>query len=158
LINSQICGQILQFHHLARPFNQNICQTRKRRLVNGKNEEEKYSVIRGRDLETGLPKSIKISAAEIREALSPVIIQIISAIKDLIEETPPELVSDLLNRGIAMAGGGSLLRHIDLAISEATKMPVWIADDPLTAVVRGTGKVLVDDKLLARVRVTGGLK
>lgn len=122
------------------------------------NEEEKYSVIRGRDLGTGLPKSIKISSSEIREALSPVILQIIQAIKDLIEEVPPELVSDILNRGIALAGGGSLLGNIDLAISEATKMPVWVADDPMTAVVRGTGKVLVDEKLLARVRVTGGLK
>lgn len=123
-----------------------------------KDDEEKYTVVRGRDLETGLPKSIKISGSEIREALSPVVLQIIQAIKDLIEETPPELVSDLLNRGVAMAGGGSLLKNIDLAISEATKMPVWIADDPLTAVVRGTGKVLTDEKLLARVRVTGGLK
>ena len=121
-------------------------------------EEEKYAVIRGRDLETGLPKSIKISASEIREALSPVVSQIISAIASLIEEVPPELVSDILNRGIALAGGGSLLRRIDLAISEATKMPVWIADDPMTAVVRGTGKVLIDERLLARVRVTGGLK
>ncbi len=121
-------------------------------------EEEKYSVIRGRDLETGLPKSIKISASEIREALSPVVSQIIAAIAALIEEVPPELVSDILNRGIALAGGGSLLRRIDLAISEATKMPVWVADDPMTAVVRGTGKVLIDERLLARVKVTGGLK
>ena len=123
-----------------------------------KNEEEKFSVVRGRDLETGLPRSLKISSTDVREALSPVINQIISAISELIEETPPELVSDILNRGIAMAGGGSLLRNVDVAISEATKMPVWVADDPLTAVVRGTGKVLLDEKLLARVRITGGLK
>lgn len=88
----------------------------------------------------------------------PVILQIISAIKELLEETPPELVSDILNRGIALAGGGSLLRNMDIAISEATKMPVWIADEPLTAVVRGTGKVLLDQKLLERVKVTGGLR
>lgn len=124
----------------------------------GKNVEETFSVVRGRDLESGLPKSIKISASEVREALAPVIMEIVGAIKDLIEETPPELVSDILNRGIALAGGGSLLRNIDLYISEATKMPVWVADSPLTAVVRGTGKVLVDEKLLSRVRVTGGLK
>ena len=121
-------------------------------------EGEKYTVVRGRDLESGLPKSLKISASDVREALSPVMQQIITAIAALIEETPPELVSDILNRGIALAGGGSLLRHIDVSISEATKMPVWVANDPLTAVVRGTGKVLVDEKLLARVRVTGGLK
>ncbi|OGG19608.1 rod shape-determining protein [Candidatus Gottesmanbacteria bacterium RIFCSPHIGHO2_01_FULL_47_48] len=124
----------------------------------GRNEEVLYSVIRGRDLETGLPRSVKVSAGEIREALSPVMKEIIEAIKDLIEETPPELVSDLLNRGIAVAGGGALLRNVDIAISEATKMPVWIADEPLTAVVRGTGKVLLDSKLLERVKVTGGLK
>ncbi len=123
-----------------------------------KGEEERYSVVRGRDLATGLPKSLKISETEIREALGPIINQIFGAIKELIELTPPELVSDILNRGIAIAGGGALLRHIDLALSEATKMPVWVADQPLTAVVRGTGKVLTDDKLLARVRVTGGLK
>jgi rod shape-determining protein MreB len=124
----------------------------------GKNEEEKYAVIRGRDLETGLPRSIKISASEIREALSPILNQIITALKDLLEQTPPELVSDLLNRGIALAGGGALLKNIDLAISEATKMPTWVAEEPLTAVVRGTGKMLDDEKLLARVKVVGGLR
>lgn len=124
----------------------------------GKSGEEMYAVIRGRDLETGLPRSIKISAGEIREALSPVVGQIIGAIHDLLEETPPELVSDILNRGIALAGGGALLRNVDMAISEATKMPVWVADEPLTAVVRGTGKVLVDNSLLEKVKVTGGLK
>lgn len=123
-----------------------------------KNEDDIYSVVRGRDLESGLPKSIKISSTEVREALNPVIVQIIAAVKDLIEETPPELVSDILNRGIALAGGGSLLRHLDMSIAEATKMPVWVADSPMTAVVRGTAKVLVDEKLLSRVRVTGGLK
>lgn len=124
----------------------------------GNNEEERYTVLRGRDLETGLPRSIKISASEVREALNPVIAQIINAIKDLLEETPPELVSDILNRGIALAGGGALLRNVDIAISEATKMPVWVADEPLTAVVRGTGKVLVDQKLLEKIKVTGGLR
>ncbi len=124
----------------------------------GKNEEEKYAIIRGRDLESGLPRSLKISSSEIREALSPILNQIITGLKDLLEQTPPELVSDLLNRGIALAGGGALLKNIDLAISEATKMPTWIADEPLTAVVRGTGKMLVDEKLLARVKVVGGLR
>ncbi len=120
--------------------------------------QEMYSVIRGRDLETGLPRSLKVSSSEIREALTPVVSQIIGSIKDLLEETPPELVSDILNRGIALAGGGALLRNIDRAIADATKMPVWVADEPLTAVVRGTGKVLMDPKLLERVKVTGGLK
>lgn len=121
------------------------------------NDPEIYSVVRGRDLETGLPRSIKVSSSEIREALVPVMAQIISAIKNLLEETPPELVSDILNRGIALAGGGSLLKNIDIALSEATKMPVWVADEPLSAVVRGTGKILLDQKLLDRVKVSGGL-
>ncbi len=124
----------------------------------GEKSEEMYAVIRGRDLETGLPKSLKVSSSEIREALMPVVQQIIEAIKDLIEETPPELVSDILNRGIALAGGGALLKNIDRAVSEATKMPVWVAEEPLTAVVRGTGRVLMDPTLLERVKVTGGLK
>lgn len=123
-----------------------------------KNEEDKFAVVRGRDLETGLPKSLKISSAEVREALAPVVNEIIAAVSDLLEQTPPELASDIVNRGVALAGGGSLLKNIDQAISEATKIPVWIADDPMTAVVRGTGRVLVDDKLLARVKITGGLK
>jgi rod shape-determining protein MreB len=123
-----------------------------------KNEEEKYSVIRGRDLETGLPKSFKISSSEIREALAPVINEIVSAIADMLEETPPELASDIVNRGIALAGGGSQLRNIDQAIASVTKIPVWVADDAMTAVVRGCGRVLTDEKLLTRVRVTGGLK
>lgn len=123
-----------------------------------KGEEEKYSVVRGRDLETGLPKSLKISSSEVREALAPVINQIVSAISDLLEETPPELASDIVNRGIALAGGGSQLKYIDQTISQATKIPVWVAEDAMTAVVRGTGRVLTDEKLLERVRVTGGLK
>jgi rod shape-determining protein MreB len=123
-----------------------------------KDEEEKYYVIRGRDLESGLPKSVKVSKSEVREALSPVVNLIIQAIKDLIESTPPELLSDLLARGIALAGGGALLDGIDQAIAQETKLPVWVADDPLTAVVRGTGKVLVDDRLLERIKVTGGLR
>jgi len=117
-----------------------------------------HSVIRGRDLETGLPKSIKVSASEVREALAPIIQQIVTTIVDTLEETPPELISDILQKGIVMAGGGSLLPGMDKYVSEATKMPVWVADDPLTCVVRGCGRVLDDPKLLSRVRVVGGLK
>lgn len=119
--------------------------------------EEKLAVVRGRDLESGLPKSIKLAATEIREALSQVVQEIISNITEAVEETPPELVADIMERGIVMAGGGSLLGGIDRMISEATKMPVWIAPDPLTCVVRGCGKVLEDPRLLARIRVTRSL-
>lgn len=115
--------------------------------VSGK---DKFVVVRGRDLENGLPKSIKLSSSEIREALAVIIQEIIGNIADTLEETPPELISDIMEKGIVMAGGGSLLPGIDKAVSEATKMPVWIADDPLTCVVRGCGKALENPGLLVR--------
>lgn len=118
---------------------------------------ENFSVVRGRDLESGLPKSIKLSSAEIREALSSTIQEIIAKIVDTLEETPPELVSDIMEDGITLAGGGSLINGIDRVISEATKMPVKIAEDPLTCVVRGCGKVLEDRVMLKKISVTRGL-
>jgi len=117
--------------------------------------KEKYAVVRGRDLETGLPKSIKLSSSEIREALTPIIQEIVKNIRETLEETPPELISDIMDSGIIMAGGGSLIRGIDQVVSEVTKMPVVIADDPLTCVVRGCGLVLADNRLLSKIRVTG---
>ncbi len=120
--------------------------------------EHKETVVRGRDLATGLPKSIKISSSEIREALSPTINQMITAIQEVLEQTPPELLSDVLERGITLTGGGALLKGLDKKIAEETKIPVWIADDPLTTVVRGCGRVLENLDLLAKVKVTGGLR
>lgn len=119
---------------------------------------EKFFTVRGRDLETGLPKSVKLSDTEVREALDPIIREIITSIKDTIEEAPPEIVSDIMEKGITLAGGGALLGGIEKAISDATKMPVAIAEDPLTCVVRGCGKVLDDPALLRRIRITSGLK
>jgi rod shape-determining protein MreB len=116
------------------------------------------AVVRGRDLATGLPKSVKVSADEIREALSGTINQIVTAIQEVLEETPPELLGDITDRGIALAGGGALLKGLDKRIAQETKLPVWVADDPLTAVVRGCGRVLDDLDLLGRVKVTGGLR
>ena len=120
-------------------------------------EKEKYSVVRGRDLETGLPKSVKLSSAEVREALSPIMQEIINAISETIEETPPELVSDIMEKGLVMAGGGSLLRGIDKKVSEETNMDVLVAEDAITCVVRGCGKVLENPKLLKKIQVTKGL-
>jgi len=105
-----------------------------------------------------LPKSVKLNGSEIREALSPVLNQITDAISEVVEETPPELVGDLMERGLCLAGGGSLLSGIDRLISQETKMPVWRADDPQTAVVKGCAKVLDNGSLLEKVRVTGGLR
>ena len=115
-------------------------------------------VIRGRDLATGLPKSLKITAAEIREALTPIISQIIGSIQEVLEETPPELLTDIVDRGIFLAGGGALIKGLDKRIAEETKLPVYIADDPLTTVVRGCGEVLNNLDLLSKVKVTGGLR
>lgn len=119
-------------------------------------DKEKFAVIRGRDLENGLPKSVKLSSTEIREALSTTIHEIVTNITECLEETPPELVSDIMERGIVMAGGGALLSGIDAILAEATKMPVWIADDPMTCVVRGCGKLLENPRLLAKIRITKG--
>lgn len=120
--------------------------------------ENKQTVVRGRDLESGLPKSIKLNTVEIREALASVFNEIVSGIKDVIEETPPEFIGDIMEQGVTMAGGGSQIRGIDKLIAQEIKMPVWIAEDPQTAVVRGALRLLEDEELLQRVRVTGGLK
>lgn len=121
-------------------------------------DKEKQMVVRGRDLETGLPKSVKITSSEVREALGPILGQIIENLQELVEATPPELVSDIVARGVILCGGGALITGLDKLIAEETKMPVWVADEPMTCVVRGCGKLLEDNKLLDRVRVTGGLK
>lgn len=114
---------------------------------------DRVTVVRGRDIETGLPKSVRVSETEIREALATVISEIIEAISETIEETPPELVGDIIEHGIVLAGGGSLIRGIDKRIANEMKMPVWITDDPQTAVVRGCGKLLDDLELLRKVKV-----
>lgn len=126
--------------------------------ANNEKEHDKMAVIRGRDIETGLPKSLRITEVEVREALSPVVAQIIDGIADVLEESPPELTSDILEHGILLTGGGSILSGLDHLIVERTHIPVIRSDDPLTTVVRGAGKVLEDDSLLQRVKVIGGLK
>ena len=98
--------------------------------------------MRGRDLVTGLPKEITVTDEEIRKALSKSVNQIVEAVKLTVEETPPELIADIMDRGIILAGGGALLRGLDILLREATHMPVYIAEDPLTCVARGTGQVL----------------
>lgn len=124
----------------------------------GKEERDKIALIRGRDLETGLPRSLRISEAEVREALAPVVAQIVEGVVEVLEESPPELLSDILETGILLTGGGALLSGLDQMIVERTHMPVIVSSDPLTTVVRGTAKVLEDAEILSRVKVTGGLK
>lgn len=98
--------------------------------------------MRGRDLVSGLPKEITVTDEEIRKALSKSVNQIVEAVKLTVEETPPELIADIMDRGIVLAGGGALLRGLDLLLRESTRMPVFIAEDPLSCVARGTGQVL----------------
>jgi rod shape-determining protein MreB len=107
-------------------------------------DKEMRMKIRGRDLVSGLPKEVQITSSQTREALARSVKSIINAIKATIEETPPELIGDIMSRGIALAGGGTLIRGLDKLITEQTEMPVKRVDDPLTAVVRGTGIVLED--------------
>ncbi len=109
---------------------------------------------RGRDLLTGLPRSVEVGSEQIREALEPSVAAIVVAIKDTLEETPPELVADIMDQGIVLAGGGALLAGLDRRVAEITQMPVHVADDPLTCVVRGCGKVLEELDTLERVLVT----
>ena len=114
--------------------------------------------VRGRDLVAGLPKMITVTSEEIREALSEPIAQIVEAVRITLERTPPELSADLIEKGLILAGGGSLLRGLDKLISEETSLPVHLADDPLTAVALGTGKVLNELRYLKRLTVTPKLQ
>lgn len=103
--------------------------------------EEKINV-RGRDLTTGYPKTVELSSNEITEAIQEQLREIVQTVKNVLQETPPELCSDIMDRGMVISGGGALLKNIDALISRITGVPSRIADDPLTCVVRGTGVVL----------------
>ncbi|MBU4312500.1 MAG: rod shape-determining protein [Candidatus Omnitrophica bacterium] len=120
-------------------------------------EEELTMEVRGRDLVAGLPKTITVSSEEIREAISGPVSAILEATRMTLERTPPELSADLIERGIVLAGGGSLLRGMDKLISEETGLPVHIAEDPMTAVAIGTGKVLSEIRYLKKVTVRSRL-
>ncbi len=113
-------------------------------------KEETDMEIKGRDLLSGLPKSIKINSTEIRESMAETIAVIIRAIKSSLEECPPELASDLLDRGLVLAGGGALIRGLKELIQEETNLPVFIADDPLTAIANGSGMALANLSLLEK--------
>jgi rod shape-determining protein MreB len=117
-------------------------------------ENELSMIAKGRDLVAGIPKAIEINSIEIREALSETVAAIVDAVKLSLEKTPPELSADIRDRGIILTGGGSLLRGMEIRLREETSLPVALADDPLTCVVRGTGMVLDDfekyEKVLLR--------
>jgi len=115
-------------------------------------QEEKMEV-KGRDLMDGIPKTLVVSSEEIREALAEPVGVIIDAVRQALEQTPPELAADIVDRGIVLTGGGALLRNLDKRLREETGLPVLIADDPLSSVCLGAGKMLDDFDLLRRVAV-----
>ncbi len=116
-------------------------------------DEEMTLEIRGRDLVEGVPKTITISDEEIREALDETVVSIIDAVRGTLEQTPPELSADIVDKGIMLTGGGSLLKNLDKRLRAETGLPVSMADDPLASVVLGTGKMLNDFDLLRRVSI-----
>ena len=100
--------------------------------------------MRGRDLLTGLPREVVVTDADIREALSVSIRELVEGIKDVLETTPPEILSDIMHGGITLSGGGALLSGLDRLLQNVLKIPIYVVDDPLSAVARGTGVVLDD--------------
>jgi rod shape-determining protein MreB len=107
--------------------------------------------VKGRDLVTGIPKTLEITSEEAREALAESINMIIDTVRITLEETPPELAADIVDKGIVLVGGGALLKNLDVLLREVTGLPITIVDDPLSAIVLGAGKVLDNDKLLHTV-------
>ena len=117
-------------------------------------EELRTMAVKGRDLVSGIPKTLEINSKEIREALSETVNAIVEAVRIALEQTPPELAADIVDKGIVLAGGGAYLRNLDKLLAEETGLPVVIAEDPLTCVVLGSGKVLDELDLLKRVTIS----
>lgn len=115
--------------------------------------DEKTAVLRGRNLVTGLPESVEVSSVEIREAISVSVSTIIETVKDALDETPPEIISDLMDTGICLSGGGGMLQGLDRRLQEELHIRVWIADDPMSCVARGAGIILEDYENLSRLLV-----
>ncbi len=117
-------------------------------------ESEDSMEVRGRDLVTGLPKTIQVAAKEIREALSEPVTAIVEAVRITLERTPPELSSDIMDKGIVLVGGGALLKGLDRLLANETGMPVHLNEEALSAVVMGTGTALEHFDLLSRVLIS----
>ncbi|UCF80886.1 MAG: rod shape-determining protein [Acidobacteriota bacterium] len=117
-------------------------------------EEEQTMEIKGRDLMDGIPKTLVVSDEEIREALAEPVNAIVDAVRQALERTPPELSADIIDKGIVLSGGASLLRNLDKRLREETNLPVTLADDPLSSVVLGTGAMLTDFPLLRKVSLS----
>ncbi len=115
--------------------------------------EERTIEVRGRDLVTGLPKLLTLTSSEIRDALSDPVATVVDAVRMTLEKTPPELAADIMDRGIVMAGGGSLLRGLDKHLAQETDMSVYVVDDPISCVAYGTGKILEEIDTLKKVLI-----
>jgi rod shape-determining protein MreB len=109
--------------------------------------------IKGRDLVAGVPKTLEIKSEEVREALSEPVNAVVESVKIALERTPPELAADIVDKGIVLVGGGSLLRNLDVLLRETTGLPVMLAEDPLTAVAMGTGRTLDELPLLKEIAI-----
>jgi rod shape-determining protein MreB len=116
--------------------------------------EEMIAEIKGRDLVSGLPKTIHVTAEEIRKAMEEPVNAVIDAVKNTLDRTPPELAADIMDKGIVLTGGGALLRGLDERLKHETGMPVHIADNPLSSVAIGSGKCLEEFEVLQRVLVS----
>ncbi|HTT02758.1 MAG TPA: rod shape-determining protein [Steroidobacteraceae bacterium] len=116
--------------------------------------EERELEVKGRDLVSGIPKTVRVHSSEIREAIQEPVQQIVDAVRRALEITPPELASDIVDRGIVMTGGGALIRGLDVLLSHETSLPIHVDEDPLTCVVRGTGRILDDPEKYRTVLTT----
>jgi rod shape-determining protein MreB len=115
--------------------------------------EEKTMLMRGRNLVTGLPEAIEVSSVEIREAMSSSIQTIVDTIKDALDEAPPEIIADLMETGVCLAGGGALVQALDRRLTDELHIRVWVAEDPMSCVARGAGMILDDLDSLSRLLV-----
>src|SRR5205807_9975586 len=118
--------------------------------------EEREMEVKGRDLVSGIPKIVRVHSSEIREAVQEPIQQIVDAVRRALEITPPELASDIVDRGIVMTGGGALIRGLDVLLQQETGLPIHLDEDPMTCVVRGTGRILDDPEKFRTVLTTQG--
>jgi len=144
--------------HIRRHYNlligERTAETIKKTIGTACPQETESSLeVRGRDLVTGLPKTITITSEEVREALAEPVASILEGVKVTLEQTPPELAADIMDRGIVMAGGGALLTGLDQLIAGETGMPVHVTEEPLQAVVKGTGLVLEHYDLMQRIMI-----
>ena len=114
--------------------------------------------IKGRDLKTGYPRTAVITSSEVGQAMENSISEIIDVVKVTLEKTPPELAADIVERGVMLAGGGALIKNLDKLISQKIEMPVYVAEDPLECVVKGTGKTLADLEKLKDVLINSRKK